>query len=80
MPSPENHGGSGGTHHKVNEFRSNGDNSGSSAIDSIPVIPEMNFDTVNGTNSTEIATVTIPVCNGVLPGPYLDKTAGQIIP
>jgi transcriptional regulator len=45
-------------------------------------VPQMNFDVVNNTNSTETATatVTIPVCDGVVPGPCLDKTTGQIIP
>jgi hypothetical protein len=70
--------------HKVNEinklFRSKGgggnnDDGSSSAIANIPA---MNFDTVNGTNST--ATVTIAVCDGIVPGPCLDKTTGRIIP
>jgi hypothetical protein len=73
----------GSTHNKVGKinrlFRSNNIETGSSALDSIPVIPKMNFDTVNGTNytSTKTATVTIPVCDGVVPGPCLDKKTGQ---
>jgi hypothetical protein len=47
------------------------------------VIPRMNFEVVNGTNSTTTtttATVTISICDGIVPGPCLDKTTGQIIP
>jgi hypothetical protein len=75
------------SHHKVKDinklFRSSkNDNSGSGAIDNIPVIPKMNFDVVNDTNSTATATATviIPICDGIVPGPCLDKTTGQIIP
>jgi hypothetical protein len=58
---------------------SNSIDTGSSALlYSIPVIPRLNFDTINGTNAT--ATVTIPVCDGIVPGPCLDKTTAQIIP
>jgi hypothetical protein len=38
------------------------------ALDSIPVVPRMNFDTANAT-----ATVTIPVYEGVVPGPCLAR-------
>jgi hypothetical protein len=49
----------------------------SSAADSIPVIPKMNFaNTANGTT----ANVTIPVCNGVVGGPCLDPNTHTIIP
>jgi hypothetical protein len=49
----------------------------SSAADSIPVIPKMNFaNTANGTT----ANLTIPVCNGVVGGPCLDPNTHTIIP
>lgn len=76
---------SGGSHHKVKEinrlFRSNdgGSDSGSSSsstLANIPVIPAQ----VNSTNANTTATVTIAVCDGIVPGPCLDKTTGQIIP
>jgi len=61
---------------KINRlFRSSNDDSGSSAIDSIPVIQPLNVTQANAT-----ATVTIPVCDGVRGGPCLDKTTGQIVP
>lgn len=74
------------THHQVKQigrlFRSNNDDEANS-INNIPVIPRMNFEVVNGTNSTTTmttASVTIPICDGIVPGPCLDKTTGQIIP
>jgi hypothetical protein len=82
----ENSGSSNTNHHKVKQidrlFRSNNDAANTNNNNNIPVIPKMNFDVVNGTNSTETATatVTIPVCDGIVPGPCLDKTTGQIIP
>jgi len=39
-----------------------------SSVTGIPVIPQMNFVQVNGTNSTSAtatATVTIPICDGL---------------
>jgi hypothetical protein len=63
-------------HHKIKEinqlFRCNDgdDNTGSSSTainNNIPVIPQMNFAQVNGTNSTT-ATVTIPICDGITGG------------
>jgi hypothetical protein len=67
---------------KINRlFRSDSiGNTGSSALDNIPVIQPLFNNSTNTTSSTTTATVTIPVCDGILPGPCLDKTTGQIIP
>jgi hypothetical protein len=51
--------------------------SSSEILNSIPVIPKLDF---NATNSTTTATVTIPVYDGLRGGPCIDKTTGQIIP
>src|ERR1041385_5186084 len=49
---------------KVNKFFRGHNNE----IKEIPLTPQMNFAQTNGTN----ATVTIPICNGVVGGPCLD--------
>jgi hypothetical protein len=62
-------------------FRGNSNNNGDtgqSALDNIPVIQPLTPAQLNGTNAT--ATVTIPVCDGIVSGPCLDKTTGQIVP
>jgi hypothetical protein len=89
-PSGNDNGGGGsssGHHHdgkigKINRlFRSNNNiDTGQAALDSIPVIQPLTPEQLNGTNATKTATVTIPVCDGIVPGPCLDKTTGQIIP
>jgi hypothetical protein len=53
-----------------------GDNS---ALNSIAVIPKMNFTTTT-TNGTTTANVTIPVCNGVVGEPCVDPDTHTIIP
>lgn len=82
----DNSGGS--SHHKVSNinrlFRSDSiGNTGSSALDNIPVIQPL-FSNNNNTNTTSsttrTATVTIPICDGIVSGPCLDKSTGQIIP
>jgi hypothetical protein len=73
-----------GLSHKIDKINSlfhsgAGHHTKGSAIDSIPVIPKMNFaTTANGTTTT--ANVTIPVCNGVVGGPCLDPNTRTIIP
>jgi hypothetical protein len=89
-PSGNDNGGGGsssGHHHdgkigKINRlFRSNNNiDTGQAALDSIPVIQPLTPEQLNGTNATKTATVTIPVCDGVVGGPCLDKTTGQIVP
>jgi hypothetical protein len=78
---------SGGSHHHSSKigkidrlFRSDSADTGQAALDSIPVIQPLTPEQLNGTNLTKTATVTIPVCDGVVGGPCLDETTGQIIP
>jgi hypothetical protein len=56
-------------------FRSGGHHKGSITI---PTIPQMQFPTTTANGTT--ANVTIAVCDGIVPGPCLDRTTGQIIP
>jgi hypothetical protein len=76
----ENHKSSSNNNDKIDKIN-NKLHCSSSDIDNIPVIPPMNFaNSTNGTTTTATATVTIPVCNGIVCGPCLDQNTGQIIP
>jgi hypothetical protein len=77
-----NHNGISKRIHKIDSlFRSNNNvmDTGQAALNNIPVIQPLNFDNATTTNNAT-ATVKIPVCNGLVGGPCLDKVTGQIIP
>ena len=77
----DNNNGGHGIHHKIKTINKLFHSDTGSALDSIPVIPKLNFNATNSTStSSTTATVTLPICNGVVPGPCFDKSTRQIIP